>query len=150
MRARFLNSKEKKKIFEIIKKQWNAAFESEDAWLLSSKDRVYVVSRDIGRLELDELNINNIGLYFGQLVNNELRLSIEGSQIIGRKAKSNVVELNDDELKQWFEGYDLDYIGDATGFVIVKHKNDFVGCGKVAKNKILNYVPKARRIVAAN
>jgi NOL1/NOP2/fmu family ribosome biogenesis protein len=31
------------------------------------------------------------------------------------------------------------------GFVILKHENDFLGTGKYKNEKILNFVPKARR-----
>jgi len=34
------------------------------------------------------------------------------------------------------------------GFVIVKSSNDFFGCGKIKENKMLNYVPKSRRLAA--
>jgi len=32
------------------------------------------------------------------------------------------------------------------GYFLIKYNDDFLGCGKSTGNKILNYVPKARRV----
>ena len=32
------------------------------------------------------------------------------------------------------------------GFVIIKHKKDFLGSGKASENKIGNFIPKERRL----
>ena len=84
--------------------------------------------------------------YYHFVKDNKIRLSIEGSQLIGPKAKKNIVELNDKEAKEWLKGIDLDKKTNNNGFVLIKHKNDFIGCGKQMKDKILNYVPKIRRL----
>ncbi|MBI4140217.1 hypothetical protein HY485_00100, partial [Candidatus Woesearchaeota archaeon] len=101
----------------------------------------------VDQIDFSKLRINSIGLYFAEFRNNELRLSIEGSQIIGPKATKNVVELNNDELKQWLRGEDLEKECDENGFVIIKHGNDYLGCGKIKEGKVLNFVPKARRLM---
>src|SRR3989338_7405418 len=87
-------------------------------------------------------------LDYGFLENNKgIRLSIEGSQIIGSKAAKNIIELNEGETKLWFKGVDLEKdCKDCSGFVILKHKGDFLGTGKCTNNKILNYVGKTRRV----
>ena len=86
-------------------------------------------------------------MYFCDL-ENEIRLSIEGSQIIGPKAAKNVVEINEEQTKEWLKGEDLEIDGKSnySGFVIIKHNADFLGTGKYKENKILNYVSKSRRI----
>ena len=43
------------------------------------------------------------------------------------------------------KGQDLQLSTDLKGFVIIKNKDNFLGCGKVAENKILNFIPKERR-----
>jgi NOL1/NOP2/fmu family ribosome biogenesis protein len=80
------------------------------------------------------------------LNNEELRLSIEGSQIIGKVAKRNVLELDDDLAKKWMSGEDFEIKTELNGFVIIKNRVDFLGCGRVAKGKLFNYVPKERRV----
>jgi len=94
---------------------------------------------------LTKLRINSLGLYFGKIEKDGLRLSIEGSQLIGNKSKKNVIKLDDNQVKEWMAGEVLE-IKDYKGFVIIKHKNDFLGCGKAKEDRILNFVPKTRRL----
>lgn len=148
MKLEILNTKQIKEIKNLIKEQWGCDFRTELAFLLSSKSKVYLVNRDIARIESSKLRIEVIGLYFGELKNEELRLSIEGSQMIGPLAKKNVVELDERESRTWLKGYDLEKEARAEGFAILKYDNDFLGTGKVKDKKILNFVPKNRRILS--
>jgi len=145
MNYEVLNRKEAKKILELIKKQWDADFVTDKIFLKNQND-IFLVNRDVFSINLDTIRINSLGLYFGELFDNKLRLSIEGSQIIGPIAKENVVEINETELKQWLRGENIEKQFDSHSHVIIKHKNDFFGCGKAKENVILNYVPKVRRI----
>ena len=145
-----LNKKEIKKILEIIREQWGIDAELDYAFLKNNKDKIYIANKEVFNLDFKKLRINSIGMYFGQLKDNTLRLSIEGSQLIGKDAKKNVVELDKGEVRKWLKGIDLDKEADAKGFVIMKHGSDILGCGKVQEKKILNYVPKARRIQSSD
>ena len=78
--------------------------------------------------------------------NGELRLSIEGSQLIGKAAKKNVVEISDCQVKKWLFGNDIEIGTACEGFVIVRNKNDFLGTGKIKDGVLLNFIPKTRRI----
>ncbi len=98
-----------------------------------------------------ELLVESLGLYLGTwLVNGELRLSIEGSQLLGPGATRNVLELGEEEFRRWVCGEDLEKETSLRGFVIIKHGADYCGCGKVVVDErrgatiIHNYVPKAR------
>lgn len=148
---KILNSREVKEIAGMVKRQWDADFSEAtgDAGMLEGTDGdIFLISRDIEKIELEKLRINSLGLYFGQLRNDELRLSIEGSQLLGRFAKKNVAELNSDEMRQWVKGEEIaKELPDCSGFVIIRHNGDFLGSGKYKEGKILNYFPKARRIV---
>jgi len=140
-----LNKKKIKEILALIKKQWGTDFKTELVFLMNTQNKIFLVNREVFNLNLEKLRINSIGLYFGELKNNELRLSIEGSQLIGNNAKQNIVELNEKQAMQWLKGQDIDIKGNYKGFVILKHENDFLGTGKYKDGKVLNYVPKARR-----
>lgn len=142
-----LNSKEVRAIAETVKQQWGCSLGLGCGFLEGKDGDVFLISRDIERLDLENLHIDSLGLYFGQLRNDGLRLSIEGSQLVGKTATKNIVELNDGEFKDWIRGNDLekDY-GGCSGYVLVKHNRDFIGCGKCKEGKILNFVPKARRV----
>ena len=141
-----LKKKKIKEILALIRKQWDADFNTDLVFLMNEKGKIFLVNKGVFSLPLDKFRVNSIGLYFGELRNNELRLSIEGSQMIGLKAKKNVVELNKEQAMQWLKGQDINIKGDCKGFVILKHENDFLGTGKYKNGKVLNFVPKARRI----
>ncbi|MBW3022690.1 hypothetical protein KY308_01135 [Candidatus Woesearchaeota archaeon] len=147
-KLKFLNTKEAKHIKKMISEQWDCDFKTDFAFLLSSKNKIYLVSKDIVKVDFEKLPISTLGVYFGELMNNELRLSIEGSQMIGSCAKKNVINLDKNQMRLWLKGKDLEIETKAEGFAILKYENDFMGTGKVKENKILNYVPKTRRILA--
>ncbi len=144
---RALSARDLKPILALMKDQWGADIDFPWAWYQSSKNDLFVVSKDITKIDAQKLRINAVGLYLGEYKNHEIRLSIEGSQLIGPKAKKNVVELDAQELRHWLRGEDLAKKTDASGFIILKSSTDFVGCGKVKEGNILNFVPKARRLL---
>jgi len=145
-----LNTKEIKEVLKLIEAQWDAKLDLNYAFLKNNKERIFIINKDIQNIELDKLRINSIGIYFCEVDRIGIRLSIEGSQIVGPKATKNVVEITEEQEKQWLKGEDLEVEdkGDYTGFVIIKNNNDFLGTGKFKENKVLNYVNKSRRINA--
>ena len=54
-------------------------------------------------------------------------------------------EISDEELKYWFNGENLAR-KNLSGFVLIKNKNDFLGCGYAKEGIIINYIPKERRV----
>ncbi|MCK5282905.1 MAG: hypothetical protein KAK00_05845 [Nanoarchaeota archaeon] len=143
---KILNSKEIKNIHNLLKKRFEFEKHLEYVFFLNNKNRIYITNRDLSKIDTSHLRINSIGLYFGELHNNEIRLSIEGSQIIGKNSSKNVLELNEKESREWLKGIDIDKKYEEKGYVILKHNEDFLGCGKAVESKILNYVPKNRRL----
>lgn len=116
----------------------------------NSKDKIHVIlSEAIEALEGSEIRIDSVGMYFGEKVNEkEFRLTIEGSNLIGKKCDKNIIEINDDELEKWMRGEDLTSDDERNAFVIIKHNQDFLGCGKLKEKVIKNFIPKSRRIHA--
>ena len=145
LELKILNRKKIKEILALIKKQWGTDFRTELVFLMNTQDKIFLANREVFSLDLEKLRINSIGLYFGELKNNELRLSIEGSQLVGKDAKQNLIELNEKQAMQWLKGQDIDIKGQYKSFVILKHNNDFLGTGKYKDGRVINYVPKARR-----
>ena len=146
---KILNSKEIKEIYGLIEKQWGAKLKLDYGFLKNNKNRIFVVNKDISKIDFSKLRLNSVGMYFCEIDSRGIRLSIEGSQIVGPKAVKNIVELDEEETKKWLKGEDLEKeCKDCSGFVILKNKNDFLGNGKYANGKILNYVGKTRRISA--
>lgn len=144
-----MKSKEVKELLKQFKEQWGFEGKLDYQFLLSSRDKVWIVNRDITKIDLDKLRISTIGLYIAELTDKGgVRLSIEGSQLIGPKAKKNVVEINDKEARFWLKGEDLIWDEPFDGFGLLKHGKDYLGTGKFKEGKILNFVPKTRRIMA--
>ncbi len=144
---KILRKKEVKQILSKLKEQWDFSKPLNYTFLKSHKDKIYLITNDISKIDLSKLRIDKIGLYFCTIVNQkEIRLSIEGSQLIGLYCNKNILELNESEMKQWLQGFDLDKESSVKGFALIKHNKDFIGTGKVTEGKILNYIPKARRI----
>jgi len=156
MPQKILSRKEIKNIRKIIKSQWDADIKLDYAFFISGKDRIYLINKDISNFELSSLRINSVGLYFGEYTKGSLRLSIEGSQIIGGYAKKNITEIDYENARKWMNGQTIEIKSSIRleGFIILKNSNDLLGCGKAVfldnpENfcyKILNYVPKNRRL----
>jgi len=144
---KILGTKEVKALNKIAEAQWGSIFPKEFSYVRSDKNKIYMISRDADKLDLKKLRIQSMGLYVAEEKNGQLRVSIEGSFIIGPNAKKNVIELSEDDMRSWLRGEDLPYEGKEEGFVLIKHNRDFFGSGKVFEGKILNFVPKARRLM---
>jgi len=144
---KILNKKAIKEVLKKIKGQWDAEVDFGDKVFLEGKDNdIFIINRDISRIDLTKIRINSMGLYIGQQMVDGFRLSIEGSQIVGPKAKKNILEVDEKRAREWLKGYELDVRENLSGYLIIKHCADFLGCGKVKDNKVLNYVPKNRRL----
>ena len=142
---KILNSKEKKAVSKLISKQFKCDFKFEYEVFMNQKNKLFILNKDVSKIDLEKLRVNSLGLYFGVKYDNEIRLSIEGSEIIGMIAKKNVLELTEIEAEKWMSGEDFEVDSNLSGFVIIKNKTDFLGCGKISNKKLFNYVPKERR-----
>lgn len=142
----WLNKKAKKEFLNRISKLFDAdTSELEDFEFFVSGKKIYIAASDLKKINLNKFKVVSIGNYFAKKENG-LRLSIEGSQIIGPKALKNVLEIDKKELKSWLSGEDLPKESKTTGIFLIKFDKDFFGSGKITGKKILNYVPKARRV----
>ncbi len=145
---KFIPSRELKEFFKLIDKQYGKVPELFDKLaFVKGKDKVYAVTRDLDKIELKKIRINSIGLYIAEVKNEQLRLSIEGAQLIGPSAVKNVCELDEEQMKKWFKGEDLKVEKEYEGFTILKYGKDYIGSGKYKEGFILNFVPKARRLL---
>ena len=146
-----LNGKRTKVIAELLKEQWGYDHRFETG-LLQKGDDLFLVTKDVCKVDLQKFNVNSLGAYLGEMKHGSLRLSIEGSQIVGPEAQKNVLEIDAEQLRQWLGGKDLELSdsfdcadGEKSRFVIMKHERDFLGCGRIKDGRVLNFVPKSRR-----
>lgn len=143
-----LKSTEKQKILDQLNKQFGI---KELPYLLIQfgEERLRVYSGSLSREELETLDknirIENAGIYAINLRNDEIRLTLDGTQLFKNQITKNILEVNDEQAEQWLKGNDI-IIEAERGFKILKYNNEFIGCGKSTGEKISNFVPKERRI----
>ena len=105
-----MSSKEIKDFLEQLHQQWGCRFDpkKEYGYLRSLKNKVHLINRDVPQhLDLDmlrQLRIDRPGMYIAELESGSVRLSIEGSQLIGPLATKNVVWVNEQEMRLWLNG----------------------------------------------
>lgn len=145
---KYLRSKEKKQFCNAIEKQWGDCPEEikEGVLIRTGKERIYIVNKDIERIDFEKIKISHQGVYIAE-DKNELRLSMEGSQIVGPNATKNVLNLNKAQREQWFRGQDIELEGSSEGYLIVKYEEDYMGSAKHKENVLMNFVPKNRRLL---
>ena len=147
---KILNTREKKNILSILKDQYGFDRKMDYVFFINKKNKIYIATPDIAKIDFDKLKVNSFGIYFGELYKESLRLSVEGSQLIGPYATKNVVELDESEIAEWVKGLDIPTTAQFNGFVVVKYKDDCFACGKTKEGKLLNYLPKARSLKVVN
>src|SRR3989344_1834636 len=148
---KILNKKEVNEILDKLKEQYDIKELKLDYVLLqNTKDKILITNREIAKIDLKKLRVDNIGLYFCSLEKDGIRLSIEGSQLIGKYAKKNVANLDKEDIIKWMKGEDININEQVEGYVVIKNNNDYFGTGKYKEGKILNFVSKSRRLNVIN
>ena len=145
---KFVNSKGKKEItgqlldrFGIPKDTFN------EYHFIENEEKIWICSKEIASIDFKNLRTEGIGLLFARkgII---LKPTTNMIQLFGKCATKNVIELNETQKSMFLRGLDilnLDANAD-TGYVIVKHKNDFLGCSLLKENNLKNQIPKQRRI----
>jgi NOL1/NOP2/fmu family ribosome biogenesis protein len=148
----FLNSRQVKKIRETILNQFNHFPIGDYAFVQNEKNRLFIVNRDIAKINLENLRIDKIGLYFAEIRDNSIRLSKEGAAFLVQNAKenstevSNIVPLTKTEVKAYFHGIDLKKdLGEENKLILLEHNSSILGCSQYKDQKILNFLPKIHR-----
>ncbi len=153
-----LNSKERKEFHRLLEQYYGVDEDLDGALLRNDKkEKFYLFSKDLAFFDTEGLNIDAMGVYIGALAKGRLRLTIEGSQMIGPKATKNTVALTKEEADAWLAGgnipldildADVSDIPDGT-FLLVRHGEDWIGCGRKSDQFLYNYVPKTRHTHAS-
>lgn len=122
-----------------------------DYLLIKAGHRLRIFSGMLSKNELIDwlrnIKIDNIGLYFASLEEG-LRMNIDAVHLLSKQINQNIAEVSDEQAERWFRGNEIqaENIKAKEGFIILKNKRDFIGVGKLSKTKILNFLPKERRI----
>jgi NOL1/NOP2/fmu family ribosome biogenesis protein len=147
MKIQFIKSPEKKKIVQQLTEQFGL---SELPYLLveSGKEKIRGFSGTMNKEEIEELSeiapIESIGLYLIR-VEHDIRLSFDASHILSNQFNKNIVDISDLDYEEWIRGYDIP-LQVPSGTYLIKYKDDFLGCAKSNGEKLINHVPKERRL----
>ncbi|MCF7872254.1 hypothetical protein K9L97_04435 [Candidatus Woesearchaeota archaeon] len=147
---RVLNGKEIKDIRKFLFDQFGFDELLDLVFLRSNKDKVYVINREVEFVNIRDFWIDSAGLYFGKIQPDGFRLSVEGTQLIGNFCKKNVVEVSLEQKHAWLKGFEFEVDIKDDIFVLLKSGDDFLGCAKVKNEKVLNSLPKSRRLHVVN
>lgn len=149
MTLKILNINEKKEIEKKLNEQF-AVGSIPGMVVMLGRERLFLFSGGFSEKDIRLLEncafIERIGIYFAKLVDDSIRLSIEGSQILKSQIKKNIFELNSEQAEEWMKGRELLIKTGKRGFLVMKYKDDFLGTGKASEEKITNFIPKSRRL----
>jgi len=138
-----LNNKQVKEFHKKLKEQFDFS-DKLDYLFFQKKEKIYIVSKSLLKLPIENIRMNSLGLYIAKKEINGIRLSIEGSQLIGPKSKKNILNLINPD--PWLKGETIEVNKKLGPIVIIKSKKDYLGSGIYKDGKILNFIPKSRRI----
>lgn len=143
-----LSGKEKKEIERKLNIQFGIK-EVPGLIVKRGEERLFLLS-NINKKDIREIEkvafIERAGVYFAKIVRDHIRLSIEGTHALKDQISKNIYELDDKQIHEWMLGRELPIKTEKRGFLVIKHGDDFFGCGKASEEKIGNFIPKQRRL----
>ena len=147
---KIFSEEEKEEIKEKLNKQFGIT-NIPGKILMRGEERLFLYSGNLSDEQIRNLEdvafLERVGSYFAKFEDGEqIRLSIEGVQILQNQITKNIFEIPSELVEQWMKGNELNIKTDFRGFVIIKYRNDFLGTGKASENKISNFIPKNRRL----
>src|SRR3989344_4652383 len=113
------------------------------------KDKIRGYSGALSKEEIFEINRltkkDLIGIYLFNDERDEIRLSLDALHLFKDQITKSILDLNDEQAKAWFMGEELPselWKNEKTGFKVIRNRGDFIGCGKLVENRLINYLPK--------
>ncbi len=149
---KILSKKEAKEIEKNLVETYDCEIDLTKFVILSTskENKIWLASREIFDMNLEELKISSIGMYFGRMDKGKLRLSVEGAQIIGKTSKKNICEIK--EVWDFLRGFDIKphklIKCEENQYVIVKNETDVLGVAKLQNEILKNVLPKSRKITS--
>jgi NOL1/NOP2/fmu family ribosome biogenesis protein len=148
-----LNSKARKEFYGKLKEYFGLPddFTLEGLLFVTTKNKYYLVDQKFVDISQLHLNISTIGLYIAEITNfGEIRVSLEGSAIIGPHATEHILELSNDDAQKFIRGDDLVLPDMPQQFYLLFSEIDgkklYFGCGKYKEGYLFNFIPKSRRV----
>jgi len=124
-------------------------FSAPEDWIFleKGKDKLWITTKSVVNTVLENLRVEIMGLFFGTLDGNSIRLHAEGAQLVGAGASKNVMSLSEEQALMYIKGYDLDIPNSLEHtYLLLKCSEGFLGAGKNNGKKIFCQGPKERRL----
>ena len=155
-----LNSKARKLFYEKVNTYFgiDKDFKLDGILFKTTKNKYYLVDNKLAEIAEVNYRAKVLGLYIAEINDyGELRLSMDGSQLLGPLATEHLLELNETEKDRFIRGEDLDVsekiesLNLKNQYYILYFVDDFgrknyLGCSKIKNEKLLNFIPKGRRV----
>ena len=145
---KILSSSEKKKIINKLNEQFGIS-DIPFRMLQFGKEKIRVFSGNLPSEKImaieKNLRVENAGLYIVRIVKDGIRLTIDGTHFFKNNITKGILRIEDTQTEIWMKGEDLDINTDKR-YAILKNNNDFLGCGKSTGEKIINTIPRERRV----
>lgn len=143
------NSKQKKEIEDNLKKQFDVN-EIPGEIMKLGEEKLFLFTGNLNGKAIRELEgiapVERIGVYFAKIIREDVKLSIEGSQILKDQIKKNIFDLDSEQAEKWMKGEELNVKSGKKGFLVMRYEDNFLGCGNASEEKITNFIPKIRRL----
>ncbi|MDQ7009459.1 MAG: NOL1/NOP2/sun family putative RNA methylase [Candidatus Gracilibacteria bacterium] len=145
---KILKSKDLKILFSQIKKRFNIDKTIFKKLSIIKKDSSLTIRTKYGNSMSTLPNIHNMGIPFGEEVDNKFLLNFYSAQTFGKYADKNIIKLNKNNSEKFIKGLDiiLDNIelnNSELGQVIISYNNIILGTSLLQKNnKLKNQVPR--------
>lgn len=149
MTLNILNKAEKQEILRKLNEQFGIT-NLPGVLIKIGMEKIFLFQGSLNEQEIKALEeavpIERAGIYFAKIQEDQIRLSIEGTQLLKDQINKNIFEIDDEQVEQWIKGNELNIATGKKGFLIMKYKDDFLGAGKASQEKITNFLPKYRRL----
>jgi NOL1/NOP2/fmu family ribosome biogenesis protein len=146
---KILNSKEKEAIQKKLKEGFGIK-KIPGELVKKGEEKIFLFQGNLNEKQLRKVEkvafIERMGVYFAKEEREEIRLSIEGTHLLKDQIDKNIFEMNEEQKSDWMKGRELNISTGKHQFLVMKYKEDFLGCGKASAEKITNFIPKTRRL----
>lgn len=130
---------------EYLKARFGVEIDKTENYSLKERSGdVWVVSKQVKNMG-DEISVETHGLRAIRFMKIGLKPTTYLLQLLGNELQKNVVELEEDELKQLLAREKMIPADiDEQGYVALKHKDRVIGCGFYKDDVVSSRVPKGR------
>jgi len=149
MNIKFIEKSEKREIISKLEEQYGIS-ELPYLLIMIGKEKIRAYSGSLSKVEIMQLgksvNIELIGIYLMKIEKDGIRLSHDATSLLKDKITKNILDINDEQAKEWLKGDDIFTDNKNFGYFVLRNKGNLIGCGKLSQGRIVNFVPKERRI----